>query len=793
MPSHPEDVPPPPYTETDIFSTSGRAPSPGRRDSHTLDDQSTSSTNGDVIYTPPLTPRSSHLSNFAGEVDHAANSPAAAYFESRPAPLLSQPHIIHPITVRDGSTPDNLPYPSELAVRDVRPEDWQTFANYLMPHYSAVNNEQVIDRKLRAEGITSNSGDNKSDHNNDDTRSQTSGRSHAEAQLDQIRCPVDHADADAARRRQNIEATVREWNEGFFGPRHITIRVNGDGNSPPADEPPQPQVHMPGAWDQSFDQQGSTATAEPAPGASSRSRFGRFNPFGGGGGGGGGNSSGGRGGGRGGFRWGGISLDGERVTIGDSFVADGRTGSVRIGGIVADSNGISINGRSMFGGGFGPGRGMGRGGRGGCGYRSYPGGWPFGGGHCGGFTGRGRGHHAWGRGHSWWNPPRAQTMPQPEPSSARQDGESGADHDAPERGRGRWGHHQFHPHDSRHRSRSSSVSSTSSHSSCCSESTVGSLPDYDELRDAQLPVTKKYLQEWLHHPEQPITKEKVKQIKGEIKQARNAAPSGNERLDHIAALRREVKDLLREWKRLKKEQKRQRRQLSREKRRRRREEKRERRQVKREMRQTAREMRREQRHHPHFPPFGAVPPIPPVFPVSHGDSIPAPPPPPNPMFPFPGVTDFANPFRNHPWGWGRGAPPPPPGGIPPGAWPGGNDNADNDTNTHQGPSGDKYKAASDLEAELMVKEAELFKLHEAIALEQAARAGGSRSGGGSPPYSDADGSGKFEKKLSSKEEEALAMEREIEALAATMEALRTEADEEFARELAEEETRRARC
>ncbi|KXX81947.1 hypothetical protein MMYC01_201129 [Madurella mycetomatis] len=790
MPSNPEDVPPPPYTETDIFSTSGPAPSSGRRDSHTIDDQSTSSTNGDVIYTPPLTPRSSHLSNFAGEDDdHAANSSAATYFESRPAPFLSQPHIVHRITVAEGSTPGNLPYPSELAARDVRPEDWQTFANYLIPHYSAVSNEQVIDRKLRAEGVTSNSSNNNNSNNgNDDTSSQTSGRSHVAAQLDQIRCPVDHTDVDAARRRQNIEGTVREWNEGFFGPRHITIRVGGDDGSPPADELPQPQVHMPGAWDQSFDQQGSTYAAEPAPAASSRSRFGMFNPFGSSSGGGGGYGRGGRGGG--GFRWGGITLDGERVTIGDSFVADGRTGSVRIGGIVADSNGISINGRSMFGGGFGPGRGMGRGGRGGCGYRSYPGGWPFGGGHCGGFNGRGRGHHTWGRGHSWWNPPRAQTAPQPGPSSVQQDGDLEADRGTPERGRGRWGHRHPHHHHGHQLSRSSSVSSTTSRSSSCSESTVGSLPDYDELRDSQLPVTKKYLQDWLHHPEHAITKETVKQIKGEIKQARNAAPSGNEHPDHVAALRREVKDLLREWKKLKKEQKRQRRQLRREKKRRRREEKRERRQVKREMRQAAREMRREQRHR-HFSPFAAVPPIPPVPPVPpHGAFIPTPPPPPNPMFPFPGVTDFADPFRNHPWGWGHGAPPPP-GETPASAWSAGNDHADNDTNA-QGPSREKYKAASDLEAELMVKEAELFRLHEAIALEQTARESGG-SGGRPPPYRDTDGDGDCEKKLSDKEREALAMQTEIEALAATMETLRTEADEEFARELAEEETRRARC
>jgi hypothetical protein len=153
-----------------------------------------------------------------------------------------------------------------FAGRDIRREDWQTFANYLLPHHSAASNEQVIDRKLRAEAMTATNNNT----NNDDTRSQTSGRSHAEAHLNRIRSPVD---VDTAQNRENVEATVREWNDGFFAPRRVTIRVdldspttnNTNNNGGLRELPPQPEsdthphpqpqpYNIPGAWDTSFDQ-----------------------------------------------------------------------------------------------------------------------------------------------------------------------------------------------------------------------------------------------------------------------------------------------------------------------------------------------------------------------------------------------------------------------------------------------------------------------------------------------------------------------------------------------------------
>ncbi|KAK3905120.1 hypothetical protein C8A05DRAFT_13049 [Staphylotrichum tortipilum] len=805
MASHAEDVPPPPYSETDIFSASGR-------DAHFADDasRSTTSTNGDVIYTPPLTPRSSHQSNFVGEVDLASDSAAAAYFESRPAPRLdSQPYLVHSISLTSDSTPDTLPYPSNLASRDVRLQDWQTFINYLIPHHSAASNEQVIDRKLRAEAMTTTTtstppaGNKGNGNNGDDAHSQASAQSHAEAHLNRVRSPT--VDIDAAQQAQNVESTVREWNDGFFTPRRVTILVdlqptpaannnnnnnNNNGHGTPAglnEVPPQPDhQQMPGAWDQSFDQPGPEGDRN-APGAAGRPRFGLFGPFAGRGGGRGGHGDAGRGG----FRFAGINVENDRVSIGNNFVADGRTGSLRIGGIVADGNGISINGQPMFGGAGGRGGGpMGRGGFGGGpgGWgRRGPGGWGAWG--AGGAAARG----GWGRG-GWWN-----QGPEEHCRGRRE----------------RRGRHDHHHHD-RHRSRSSSASSSSSRSSSAhSESSAGSLPDYDDLKDTQLPVTKQLLEEWLHHPDQPITKDGVKQIKERIKAAKHSTDAAV--LADKAALRREVKSLLNDWKRLKKEQKRARKQLRRDLKQRRRQEKREHRQAKREMKRAAHDVRREWRHGPFgmppMPPMPHAPHMPPPPHMPAGPHMPHMPPMPPPPFDAtqprsaPAVPGgFPNPlaaFWNN-WAGGNNNNNPNTSANnnnnnnhnqPPGAW---LDTKDRDTNPPPSEgvfdhrpslqdhirypvSAGKYQAAWVVEARVAEKEAELVALHERIAEDYHYRDNSgsgekARGGGSTGPSSKMDA-------------EAVAVEKEIEELARVMERLRTEADEEFARELAEEEER----
>ncbi|KAK0726978.1 hypothetical protein B0T26DRAFT_639770 [Lasiosphaeria miniovina] len=809
MTSHlppPEDLPPPPYSETDIYSNSGGPRSPAisvpthRHNSHGGDDgtsHSTPSTNGDIIYTPPLTPRSSHQSNFASDVDHLTVASATAYFDTRPAPPLhSLPQIVHSLVVGDDASPDTLPYPLQFAAHDVHVQDWQTFVNYLIPHYSAASNEQLIDRKLRAEGIIG-----------DSDALPPSQRHAAVAQhLDRIRSP-----ADAAQRLQNVEATAREWNDGFFGPRRITIRVNTsaavaaaaavyDGSSE--------QLRMPGAWDQSFDQPAAAAAAAGNGGSgfvpSSRSRLGRFNPFGSEG------RAGGRGG-SGGFRLAGIAIDGDRVSIGNGFVAD--RGGVRIGGIHAGANGISINGTPLFGGpqplphqqhqqqqqqfgmrdgppgffgasrgaGPGPGFGWGRGHgpvRIGPGFAGPRGGLPFGGGPGGGRGGRG------GARFGGDNEPRDLQEDRGDACGGRGRRRShGHRHERGERGERGPGRDR-----EKHRSRSSSTSSRSSVSSASSASTVGSLPDYDDLRDTQLPITKQFLQKWLDHPDQPITKETVRQVKEQIRESKKAGANQANGINEPAniafdkaALRKEVRAMLQEWKSLKRQQKKQRRQLKKEQRSARRAEKRERRKVKREVKRAVRDLRRGERF-PHIPPVPSVPGVPGVPPV--------------PGYGAPtynqqqtGTTSY---FPPGAWGanattmgspWDSSAA----NHRPAGSWP----TDDNDINVNSyGASQAKYQAARELEAQVARKEAELLALHEILALEQEQEAAQwAKKSNSSSSSSSSNNSNSNAASRSPTELAALQMERDIDALAADLDRLRTEADEAFARELEAEDRR----
>ncbi|KAK3996708.1 hypothetical protein QBC44DRAFT_317420 [Cladorrhinum sp. PSN332] len=802
-----EDVPPPPYSETDIYSTSGRGPntptSPlipnhhDRRNSNTNDNDdiisTTTTSNGEIIYTPPLTPRSSqsnsgHFPAFHSEGSTATEAAYAAYFEDRPVPAgldirNAGTTKVVTVTVWEDTSPHEIAFPLNegLEARDVTIVDWQTFTNFLLGNgWDARRNEEVLRRKEGADGNSSSGGSVK------EGGGSTSPASDIER---------------TEERRAELEKTVREWNSAFFRPRGVNVIVRAHQHAKGDDR--RPQGTMPGSWgngcvecervqrEQQQQPQPQPQPQQVPPQNGNRGRGfglfgnGSFNPFGG--------TSGSPA--NGGFNFAGIKIDGDRVSIGDRFVADGRAGSLKIGGIDMDSSGIRINGSPMFGG-HGRGRGRGgspwcppRGGMAGCPpmMSGMPGGWPFGGPGagrrgCGGQRDE-TAHQHWGHGGraSWWGPTppwqsQSQTQPQPyvaptqsqpqpyaapvqsqpqpyaAPAQARSQGshdaDKGAQQQEPERERGR-GHRGRHPHHgNRHRSRSSSASSVSSSSSRSSESSLGSLPDYDDLKDSQLPVAKQYLQESLRRPDQMITKEKIKEAKQKIREARKNPPSGIN--EPVSELRRQVKELLREWKQLKKEQKKQRRQLRKEKRNRRKEEKRERRNTRRELRRAERDFRRNHHHHDrHHPrrheslsgnmPSFAIPRVP-----VPNLNIPA---------PFAPMTPPM--------------PPMPPIPTPPGAWP-----SSSPALPVPSPiSASKYKAADEISDQLSTKEAELLKLHESIALELE----NSPSGSGWPS--------------AEKEKEVLKMEREIEELGVSLEKLRTEADEEFARELAMEEER----
>lgn len=109
----------------------------------------------------------------------------------------------------------------------------------------------------------------------------------------------------------------------------------------------------------------------------------------------------------------------------------------------------------------------------------------------------------------------------------------------------------------------------------------------------------------------------------------------------------------------------------------------------------------------------------------------------------------------------------------PGAWPT-DENPEFDANDHC-VSQTKYKAADDIESQLVEKETELFKLHEAIALKNEAQAQASSRDGGS-----GNGSLRDDKQVLAARE----LGEEIRELAEKMTLLRMEADAEYARELA---------
>lgn len=591
----PVDAPPPPYSETDIYSNSaGRSPILGQ--SHNSlsavpinDDASSAASNSEVIYTPPLTPHSSHSnvlpfrgSNLAGSndgllspgypndqqssvsvaTDHLTSASAEAYFESRPVAADVEPsrEVQHVIAIRPGNSPGDFPYQQEWASRDVRPDDWQTFLNYLLPNHVAESNDALIDKKLRAEGIENNNEARSARSEKDDG---TAGsRSPVVAQLEQIRL----GDLPG----QSVDETIREWNEGFFQPRGMTVHIEQAFS---AHEEPR----MPGSWDQSFN-----ASPSQDQQASSSSRWWRSLPrF----------ETSSRG-----LRFGGVSIDNDRISIGDRFVADSR--GLRIGGLVADDSGLRLNGRDLFGGTGSRAREQPTVPPAPPGLSSPPPMPPM-----------------------LTMPPLSSMPPMPpmppmpmatsyahnflhsSPPSGSERYDNDEIRDVNSRAAGHRPHHHGESHSRgrgrprqsvsqrRRSSSSASSSSSSSSSSSDSDSSIGSLPDYDDLKDSQIPVARSYLEDWLSHPENSVSKAAFKEAEGSIKAAKQSKTA----VAASSSERQEVRAMLGQWERVKKQQKTTRKQLRRERKAKRRAEKRERRQTRREARQVRRESKREGR------------------------------------------------------------------------------------------------------------------------------------------------------------------------------------------------------
>ncbi|GAO19487.1 uncharacterized protein UV8b_00416 [Ustilaginoidea virens] len=521
-----DDAPPPPYSETDIYSNSGASHTPTtnttlaspRAGLAPLDDaasRDSSSTSGDVIYTPPLTPRTPSTTSHSRPAQLHLRQPqpesgpgltgAALYFDSRPAPAPTgappRETLFHTVTVEDTSLPEHFLYQNEWAARDVTPQDWATFVNFLLPSHIFKENEAVIERKLREEGGSD--------------AASTSGRSQAEAQLDHLR----ENPAATTRSRQEIEATIHQWNDGFFGPRGISLSLDPAGGS----------VRMPGGWDAGLEQRLHQHQHEQRQ-------------------------------------------------------QDSKAG---LGAESGPSN------------------------------RAGPS-WSFGGGS--GWNRHGRGH-----------------------------------------GDGRGGHHDPHDHARQHQvdrqtdgrgrkssqgdekyQRSGSVSSVSSASSSSSESSIGSLPDYDQVKDHQLPLYAERLRDWTSRPEQVRTKNDVDDLKLELKRTKDAskdmpAACGLDK----KALKAQIKTLQAQWKAIKKSQRQTRKARKRERRQRRRAQKREKRQQKREMKKAYRDAKRSHgpsgTHFPPAPPLAPMPLMPPMPPMLPAAAMPpAPPAPPLPPMPTAG-------------------------------------------------------------------------------------------------------------------------------------------------------------
>ncbi|KAM3507994.1 hypothetical protein MY11210_006916 [Beauveria gryllotalpidicola] len=217
-PPHGGDAPPP-YSETDIYSNSGSGAASAP--STVADDvvSRMSSSNEEIIYTPPDTPRTASIGY---DVLTGVPQPGAdLYFETRPPPspdVIPQSTLIHALQLVTQSLPDDFPFPSDWEKRDINAQDWATFINFLLPDHTTRGNNVVLERKLRAEA-ESEAGE-----------SMSSGRSQASLQRHQLRTAGPEALQDDVQRRAHALATVHEWNQGFFRARGITISIAPSGD-----------------------------------------------------------------------------------------------------------------------------------------------------------------------------------------------------------------------------------------------------------------------------------------------------------------------------------------------------------------------------------------------------------------------------------------------------------------------------------------------------------------------------------------------------------------------------------
>lgn len=536
-----------------------------------------------------------------------------------------------------------------MVPRDVTKTDWETFIDFLLPDHRRLGNE----RKVR------------------DVPSLVS------AQFSGLRIDGEKTSAGGASdfesTWENAKKTVEEWNEGFFRARGVEMILRRGGRAGKQseeamseEEQRQRQRHL-----QSL--RGAAAGGMEAPLGEQRQQmpppgglFGRFGTWSGL------QDTDDRQGSRG-LRQGRISIWDGRSTF-DNDLNGHREQGIRTGDFTAERHG--------------------RGGRlGGHHFRGpIPALLPCGrGGRLGGpgpvwspFGGRGarNGGGPFGRGGG----PLAGLARLASRGPISPPGLSGWHaHESPGRGRG---HRREEANNKRARSRSSSTSSSSSSASSASIESVGSLPDYDQLSDNQLPLARDFLEKSLNDPDELLTKEKVQQVKQALKNAQQNDSSEMSRAYH-AALKKEVKSMMAEWKALKRSRKREARQRIRQRRQEKRALKQEQRAMKRELRKERREQRRENRREATRFPRGRW--------TSHGYTSPDVPPVSNAGASFPSREQFDRDAEEF---FSDFAPISP----VPGSWP---------VDVHASSKA-KYEFVERLKREIALKEKELALLHRDI-------------------------------------------------------------------------------
>lgn len=454
----------------------------------------------------------------AAENDPLFVSPSQWYFDSRPVSYRAVgPTFSHEVGVARHSRFEDLStqYDASFADRDITTQDWATFINFLLPHHIDTNNENVAREKMKAEIL-----DERMRRLTIDGEKQGLNMAAVDAQLGQLAPHMgpseEHIDA---------ESVVREWNSGFFEPRGVRIVacMEREDDDPPIVLPDEMSEFRHNSFASTRSGEAATTSLPTRPDfCSERARSGDVN-------------DGGRHGRHRNWGW---SDHGPGQHRNRNSIGRGRncTGGYRMG--ILDNNE----------------------GCGGCR-------------HCG---------------------PRRATIDGDAPQRARTEGEFYVPQGE---------HFKLGPIVADEsgfrignlmRATSEGVnigpmfvgkkppaygSDYESEGSTASDESEGTLPDLDDVTPRQLPVLRQSLMDWLNHPEQPVTKVQMDQLKTNLKLTQkdktNVKPEGEE----LKALKIELKEMKRKFKEAKRERRQRSKQAKRERRLKKREERRNRRQA----------------------------------------------------------------------------------------------------------------------------------------------------------------------------------------------------------------------